>query len=179
MSVNVSLPGCVLAREQLADLVYSKDRPLIRDWVSIDDQLQPNGIDLTLDRVQRLNGAGHIGMSNDDRKLPDLEDIQPDADGWFRLEPGSWHITYTEIVDLPNDVMALGRPRSSLCRSGVAIHTAVWDAGYAGRSTSLLHVMNQHGFSVQRHARVMQLVFMALAAETSDGYQGTYQGENM
>ncbi len=75
--------------------------------------------------------------------------------------------------------MALGRPRSSLGRSGVTIHTAVWDAGYSGRSTSLLSVLNSEGFRVQRDARVMQLVFVGLAAPTTEGYAGQYQGENI
>ena len=66
-----------------------------------------------------------------------------------------------------NDLMALGRPRSSLCRCGVTLHTAVWDAGYRGRSTSLLNVMNPSGFRVQRGARLLQLVFFGLASETA------------
>ena len=53
-----------------------------------------------------------------------------DADGFVTLTPGPYQIVYNEIVDLPNDLMALGRPRSSLCRCGVTIHTAIWDAGY-------------------------------------------------
>ena len=74
--------------------------------------------------------------------------------------------------------MALGRPRSSLTRSGVAIHTAVWDAGYSGRSTSLLTVPNHAGFTVERGARVMQLVFITLSGAVESGYDGIYQGEN-
>jgi dUTP pyrophosphatase len=75
--------------------------------------------------------------------------------------------------------MALGRPRSSLGRCGATIHTAVWDAGYRGRSTSLLVVSNPHGFAVERDARVMQLVFFSLARPASEGYAGAYQGENI
>ncbi|MEZ4505560.1 MAG: hypothetical protein R2848_06755 [Thermomicrobiales bacterium] len=93
------------------------------------------------------------------------------------LSPGPYHITYAETVSLPKDLMALGRPRSSLTRSGVAIHTAVWDAGYSGRSTSLLVVSNPAGFRVQR-ARVAQLVFIQLSTADDVGYQGIYQGEN-
>jgi dUTP pyrophosphatase len=74
--------------------------------------------------------------------------------------------------------MALGRPRSSLTRSGVAIHTAVWDAGYSGRSTSLMTVHNSSGFRVQIGARVAQLVFIQLSTPDDIGYQGIYQGEN-
>ncbi|HUV75718.1 MAG TPA: deoxyuridine 5'-triphosphate nucleotidohydrolase, partial [Dehalococcoidales bacterium] len=56
--------------------------------------------------------------------------------------------------------------------------TAVWDAGYSGRSQSLMVVYNPQGFRVQRNARIIQLVFLQLTRET-EGYQGTYQGENI
>jgi dUTP pyrophosphatase len=75
--------------------------------------------------------------------------------------------------------MALGRPRSTLNRIGVTIHTAVWDAGYEGRSTSLLAVMNPNGVQLQRDARVMQLVFFGVSNPPAQGYAGVYQGENI
>jgi len=60
----------------------------------------------------------------------------------------------------------------------VTVGTAVWDAGYEGRSQSLLVVYNPRGFRVQRNARITQLVFMELTGD-SDGYNGAYQGENI
>ena len=101
------------------------------------------------------------------------------ADDWISLAPGVYHVLYNEVVSLPEGLMALGRARSSLGRSGVTIHTAVWDAGYSGRSTSLLSVLNPAGFRVQRNARVMQLVFFGLATATAEGYAGQYQDENV
>jgi dUTP pyrophosphatase len=74
--------------------------------------------------------------------------------------------------------MALARPRSSLLRCGVTIETAVWDAGYSGRSQALLVVHNPSGFHLQKNARVLQLVFFRLTGET-EGYQGKYQRENI
>lgn len=102
-----------------------------------------------------------------------------DADGWLTLEPGIYHILYNEVVDIPKSLMALGRPRSSLARCGVSIVTAVWDAGYNGRSTSMLVVENPAGFRVQKDSRVMQLVFFGMSEATADGYRGRYQGENL
>ena len=81
-------------------------------------------------------------------------------------------------MNLPHDLMAMARPRSTLLRSGVAIHAAVWDAGYSGRGEGLLSVLNARGYRLQRGARVLQLVFFRLMAPTADGYRGRYQGEN-
>jgi len=87
-------------------------------------------------------------------------------------------VTYNEIVHIPGNIMALGRPRSSLLRCGVNIGTAVWDAGYEGRSQSMLVVYNSLGFRLERNARITQLVFFELTGETA-AYNGIYQGENI
>ncbi len=175
----LDLSGGVLSREQLRSLTQGSGRPLLEGYLDLETQLQPNGFDMTLREVSRYLNRGQIGRDNTDRVLPELEPLEFDAEGWLTLEPGAYHILYNEIVSLPDSLMALGRPRSSLGRSGVTIHTSVWDAGYSGRSTSLLSVLNPDGFRVQRDARVMQLVFVSLAAPTQDGYQGRYQGENV
>lgn len=171
--------GGALSREQLRALIGASERPLLRDYVDLENQIQPNGVDVTLREISRYAGGGAIGVSPDDRVLPDLEPVAFDDDGWAILEPGCYHLLYNEVVDIPETLMALGRPRSSLNRCGVTIHTAVWDAGYEGRSTSLLVVNNPDGFRVQRNARVMQMVFFGMSEATAEGYRGRYHLENL
>ena len=87
--------------------------------------------------------------------------------GWLELRPGPYQIVFNETVDLPNNLMALGRPRSSLCRIGATLGTAVWDAGYRGRSTALLIVENPAGMRIERAARVAPA--RVLHAGSADG----------
>lgn len=171
--------GGVLSREQIRALVERDEAPLLSEYVDLDSQVQPNGVDLTLREISRYTGAGAVGVDAADRVLPDLEPIEFDEEGWATLQPGAYHILYNEVVDLPGTLMAFGRPRSSLNRCGVTIHTAVWDAGYTGRSTSMLVVSNPAGFRVQRNARVMQLVFVGMAKAPTEGYRGRYHLENI
>ncbi len=151
--------------------------PLVEDVSEPDAQLQPNGIDVRVDRVYKLTSPALLGASNTLREPAAREEIAPDGDGWWDLHQGSYVIVVKEKLNLPADLMALARPRSTLLRSGVAIHSAVWDAGYSGRSEALLSVLNGRGFRVQRGARVMQLVFMRLEAAAKHPYTGRYQGE--
>lgn len=141
-------------------------------------QVQPNGIDLRLERVQRLASPGVLGATDAVREPASREEVAPDADGWWDLHAGSYVVTYLEKVNLPLHLIALGRTRSTLLRSGVAIHGAVWDAGYTGRGESLMVVSNPHGYRVQRGARIVQLIFIRLGQPLSHGYGGHYQGEN-
>jgi dUTP pyrophosphatase len=175
--VETTLPG-VLSREQISERIQTEP-PLISGYLDMAEQLQPNGFDLTMAAIQRHSGRGTIGRSNQQRVLPELVELEADRDGFVTLNPGCYHVMYNEVVSLPNDLMALGRPRSSLNRSGVTIHTAVWDAGYSGRSTSMLSVLNPEGFCLQLGARILQLVFFGLARHVETGYKGIYQGENI
>ncbi len=152
--------------------------PLIEGWLDLEAQVQGNGFELTLRDVAIFQTQGKIAVDNRRRVISGLAPLAFDGTGSIALSPGSYMITYNEIVHLPKNLMALGRPRSSLLRCGVNVGTAVWDAGYSGRSQSLLVVYNPHGFSLQKNARVMQLVFFELTGET-EGYNGIYQGENI
>lgn len=170
--------GAVLSNQSIYDLVCNIP-PLINSYLSLDDQLQPNGFDLTLNNIQTIAAGGTMGANPADRVIPNSELLSFDDSDWLKLPEGAFLITFNEVVALPMNLMAIGRPRSSLLRSGVAIHTAVWDAGYTGRSQALLVVNNPYGYHVQKNARLMQLVFINLDQPTAQGYQGKYQWENL
>lgn len=166
----------IMTRKEIMARLEGKP-PLVEDFLELRVQVQNNGFDFTLRSVASFSSLGQIALDNDERILPQTSALDFGADDYIQLAPGQYRIIYNEIVHLPNDVMALGFPRSSLLRCGADIRTAVWDAGYSGRSESLLIVHNPHGLRLKRDARVMQLVFMHLG-DTSEGYQGRYQGEN-
>lgn len=172
------LPGTPLDLESIGHLIKGSP-PLLDHYLSLESQLQPNGFDLTLRDVARLTTPGAIGAADASRALSETQPLVFGPDGWVRLEPGPYLVTFNETVHLPLDIMALGRPRSSLLRSGAAVHTAVWDAGYRGRSQSLLVVYHPDGYRVQRDARLMQLVFFRMETAASRGYQGRFQSENI
>lgn len=165
----------MLSREDLQAALAAQ--PPLVEGVDVATQLQPNGIDLRVERVQRLTSPGLLGAAPNLREPAAREDVQPDADGWWDLHQGSYVIGYAEKVNLPADLMALARPRSTLLRSGVALQSAVWDAGYSGRGEGLLSVLNPRGYRLQRGAAVLQLVFLRLTSATAEGYTGRYQND--
>ncbi|MFC2044490.1 deoxyuridine 5'-triphosphate nucleotidohydrolase [Chloroflexota bacterium] len=167
----------VLSREDIHKLLQQQP-PLIEGFIALEEQLQPNGFDLTLWEVALLQTSGSITTSNSQRMVSGLAPLMFDGLGFIDLMPGVYSIIYNEIVHLPNNVMALAKPRSSLLRCGVTVDTAVWDAGYSGRSQSLMVVYNSQGFRLQKDARIVQLFFLRLTGET-EGYRGAYQKENI
>ncbi|MGB2827395.1 MAG: deoxyuridine 5'-triphosphate nucleotidohydrolase [Dehalococcoidales bacterium] len=167
----------VLSRAEIRRLLEGKP-PLVEDLIDLEQQLQPNGIDLTLRDIALLQSAGVIAVDNSQRQISELAPLVFDGLGYIDLMPGIYLVTFNEVVHLPENVTALAAPRSSLLRCGVTIETAVWDAGYSGRSQSLLVVYNSQGIRLQRNARIVQLIFFKLTQKTR-GYRGKYQGENI
>ena len=175
------MPGNPLRGDDIHSLIERTEgtQALLEGFLSIENQLQPNGFDLTIKSIARFTTPGSLGVADNDRHLSVTEPMLTDPDGWFRLDPGPYLVTFNEIVNLTSDLMALGRPRSSLLRSGVSIHSAVWDAGYRGRSQVLLAVYHRLGYQIQKDARLMQVICFRMNQPTSQDYQGRVQNEGL
>jgi dUTP diphosphatase len=160
-------------------LVGSQACEFVEGQLDSEIQTQMCGIELTLQRVERFMSTGKVAFDNKERRISDTISIYFDESDWIYLEPGAYLVTFNEIVNVPRDMAAMARPRSTLLRSGATIETALWDPGYRGRSQSLLVVHNSHGIKIKRNARLMQLIFMKLNGESEKDYSGVYQGENI
>lgn len=168
----------LLSHDELISMINKKP-PIVEHMIDPKVQVQPNGIELTLLRVEVHESSGAIAFDNAERKLPRTKNIDFGDDGWVNLPEGSYKIVFNEIVNIPKNIAAIAKPRSSLLRCGATIETAVWDAGYSGRSESLLVVNNKKGFRVKKNARLLQLLFFRLGEEVYEGYSGVYQNENV
>ncbi len=160
-------------------------------------QVQPNGVDLTLDTIFRQRDPGRIARDgkrigerdlvspeNDDgdRDDPNSTDDRDDPDGdgsdgspTYRLSPGGYVARYAEVIEIPEHHVGFVYPRSSLMRNSCTIETAVWDAGYRGRGEGLLTVY--HEIEIERGARFAQ--FVLARADHERTYEGGYQNENI
>jgi dUTP pyrophosphatase len=164
-----------------------------------DPQVQPNGVDLTLEAVFEQRDTGWIARddvaggrngdrgdgtdavrSSADKAIGDRSRVDPDDVGeqvpdTFYLAPGGYVVRYGERIAVPDNHVGFLYPRSSLLRNSCMLDTAVWDAGYEGRGEGLLEVY--HDVAIERGARIGQLVFAA--ADHEGLYAGDYQEENL
>ncbi|MBN1857231.1 MAG: deoxyuridine 5'-triphosphate nucleotidohydrolase [Dehalococcoidia bacterium] len=167
----------VLTDRQICALMRG-ERPLIEGLPDEKTQVQPCGVDLTVRAVSTYDSRGAVDFDNSRRSLSARTPLDW-VEGWLHLPAGAYHIVYNELVNLPDDVMALAYPRSSLLRCGVTLYTAVWDPGYSGRAEALLVVHNPLGFSLGKDGRVAQLVFTRLGDSVGNRYEGRFHGENI
>jgi dUTP pyrophosphatase len=139
-------------------------------------QVQPNGVDLTLERVFEPRDAGRIGRegkSVGDRSPMDPETPSESGPPTYYLPPGGYVVQYAEEVAIPRGHIGLLFPRSTLLRNACTLNTAVWDAGYTGKGEGLLEVYGD--LEIEAGARIGQ--FVLATAGHGGAYDGSYQGE--
>ena len=141
-------------------------------WISNvdDDQIQPNGIDLTVGRIYKFKGPGLL--TRQEREIPEYQELESD---YWHLKPGAYIVRYNEFIRIPKNAVGIVLPRSSLLRMGATIYSALWDSGYEGRGIGLLEVFNSHGIRIERNARIAQIIFVS--ARSSGTYEGVWKGE--
>ena len=155
------------------------EKPLIKDYINLEKQIQPAGFDLTLNSVYSISSHGEIHDSNiKEDILPNYEEIKI-INELYNLSKGSYLIIYNEIINLPNNLMALVFPRSTLIRMGATIYTAIWDPGYNGRGRGLLNVFNEKGIILRKNSRIAQIVFIKLTSISNKVYSGKYIKEGL
>ena len=136
------------------------------------EQVQPNGVDLTLGAVHEQVEPGRIERG--DKTVGERAEIDAE-DGLYRLESGAYVVEYGERVAVPEGHVGFVLPRSSLLRNSCMLDTAVWDAGYEGRGEGLLEV--HHAIELEPGARIAQFVLAEAAHEET--YEGSYQHERL
>ena len=85
-----------LDRNTIAELILGSP-PLIEFYLSLDEQLQPNGFDLSLQDAARLTSVGNMGSEPGHRKLSDSKLLEFDHEGWLRLLPGPYLLSLIHI----------------------------------------------------------------------------------
>ena len=167
----------MLNREEILKL--TKEKNLVGNFIDIDTQATPNGIDLTAAAIFEFDSPGQLDFSNKERRLPQGKEILPEKEkpqdqfGWWQLKPGTYKVRTNEVISLPNDLIALAFSRTSLLRMGAFTQHGVWDAGFSGKGEFVLVVGNAHGLRLKQNARIAQVVFFRIN-QTKQGYDGIY-----
>jgi dUTP pyrophosphatase len=149
-----------------------------------DEQIQPNGVDLTLETVFEQREPGRIGRDGKDvgarqSRQVEQETVGGEGDasdpGTYYLPRGGYVVRYAETISIPDGHVGFVYPRSTLLRNSCMLNTAVWDAGYEGKGEGFLQVFQD--IQIERGARIGQLVLAR--AEHEGTYDGDYQREGL
>jgi len=134
--------------------------------------------DLQLDKVFKLKGKAFIGI--EERETPDTVEIasfDPKKKSEFIFEPGEYYLVKTvEEVNLPDNIAAMFKPRSTTFRSGLVLRTGIASPGYNG--PLFFGIKNEGNIlvRVEMGARFAQIIFFEVKGKPVHSYRGQWQG---
>lgn len=156
-------------------------RPLI-EFLAADqvEGIEGTTVDLRLGAIFRPIGGARL--MRDVRITPPIEkimDIEDEPDGVYTIQPGEYLLFQTiEQVNLPQDLFAYIRPRTSLIRCGIPLETAFISPNYQGRLTVGMKHQGHHPVEIQMGFRILCIAFLPI-----DGlavpYRGVWQGDRV
>ena len=136
--------------------------------------------DLRLGAVYRP--VGNARLMRGTRVTPKIEkvmDIAESPDGVYRISGGEYLLFQTiEQVNLPRDLFAYIRPRTTLIRSGIPLETAFISPNYQGRLTVGMKHQGANDVEIQMGFRILCIAFFPIEGEAVP-YRGVWQGDRV
>lgn len=135
------------------------------------------GFDIRIGELYEIQGRGFLGK--EERRTPKIKLIAKYNNRKAKkvlLEPKTYYLMKTiEKLNLPENLLALFTPRSTLYRSGVYIFGGQTSPGYQGELTTGIYNFRDEPFALEIGARVLHIMFFEIKGETNL-YRGQWQG---
>lgn len=169
----------VLGHSELKKLIKSVN---LITGLSERDQKDPEGcvFDLQLSKIYELKGRAFLGI--DERETPELVEVasyDPKKRTSFIFQPGKYYMTKTvEVVNIPSNIAAIVKPRTTTFRSGLYLRAGFINPGYNGTLDFAIKNEGSIPVEVELGSRFAQIFFMEVKGEAVHTYRGQWQGGN-
>jgi deoxycytidine triphosphate deaminase len=135
------------------------------------------GFDLRVGELYEIKGKGFLGI--EERETPQIKSIAKfDSQKPIKvsLAPKTYYLMRTvEKLNMPDNLLAIFTPRSTLFRSGVYVFGGQTAPGYKGELTVGIYNFRDENFDLEMGSRVFHIMFFEVRGE-SNLYRGQWQG---
>ena len=135
------------------------------------------GFDLRIGELYEISGQGFLGVT--ERETPEMILIAKHEKGKtteVQLKPHTYYLLKTmEDVYMPENLLAIMTPRSTLFRSGVYVFGGQVPPGYQGGLNMGIYNYRETDFRLEMGARVVHIMFFEVKGE-GNLYRGQWQG---
>ncbi|MDA1337508.1 MAG: hypothetical protein O3C23_01960 [bacterium] len=135
------------------------------------------GFDLRIGELYEISGQGFLGVT--ERETPEMSLVAKYEEGKtteVKLKPQTYYLFKTiEDVNMPESLLAVMTPRSTLFRSGVYVFGGQVPPGYQGGLSMGILNYRDSDFRLEMGARVVHIMFSEVKGE-GNLYRGQWQG---
>ncbi|MFC1629910.1 hypothetical protein ACFL11_01680 [Patescibacteria group bacterium] len=166
----------ILGVKKLLELV--KEKKLVENLSERElNNPEGAGFDFRIGELYKLEGQGFLGIK--DRETPKVKLIAKFKENNLQkiiLEPRTCYLMKTvEWLNMPENLLAIFTPRSTLYRSGVYIFGGQIAPGYKGELSMGVYNFSDEKFELEMGSRVFHIMFFEVKGETNL-YRGQWQG---
>ncbi|MDP4007089.1 MAG: hypothetical protein Q8P55_00640 [bacterium] len=134
------------------------------------------GFDLRIGELYEISGQGFLGVT--ERETPEMKLVAKYEEGKtieIQLKPNVYYLMKTmEDVNMPENLLAIMTPRSTLFRSGVYIFGGQVPPGYKGGLNMGIYNYRNTDFRLEIGSRVVHIMFFEVKGE-GNLYRGQWQ----
>lgn len=169
----------VIGTKQLLQLVKSKK--LVE---SLDNRelINPEGtgFDLRIEKLLSIQGESFLGIT--DRSTAEMKEVASykktaKKQKIFTIIPGKFYLAKTiENVNMPDNLLAIVKPRTTLFRSGISMRTGFCPPGYHGELFFGIYNVGEYPFKIEMGSRFAHIVFFEISGDLIRSYEGQWQG---
>ena len=94
----------MLNSKEIKKLIIEKN--LVKNYLDLNQQLQPCGFDLTLNTIHSFSDRGKADFSNQNRVIAKTKKIKTNRNKWYNLSAGCYQVVYNETVKIPLNIVA-------------------------------------------------------------------------
>ena len=145
-------------------------------------QYQPASVDLTVGKIENFLSKKYHGIVNGEKIMPDYEDLRENAvstnSGLTNVYTLQYNVPYLittkEKIKIDKYSAQFYKPRSTLLRQGVILHSGWGDPGFNGHLSYIIQNLLPVDYYLQKGERFAQLVDIRVEG-ILDEYDGDYQ----
>jgi dUTP pyrophosphatase len=137
------------------------------------------GIDLSVKKIEKIIGGIMVFQEKtvvNPELFTNVELTNIEGRKMWRLESGTYALTFNEGVKIPANATGFITSRSSIYRGGAKINSPIWDPGFETREMGTTMFLNAETIFIEENARVCQF-YMVTNPIPQELYNGQFQGK--
>ena len=136
------------------------------------------GLDLSVGKVSKfVKSTAYLGVEH--RSTLDTEIIatfDANSNKQIILKPQEYLLVTTyEVINMPNNLVGIIRPRGTLFRSGIFLSTGQVNPGYKGELTFGMYNCSPFEFTFELRSRIAHILFSEIDGQSVE-YRGQWNG---
>ena len=153
-------------------------KKLLELFPNFSEDVQENGIDLRVGKIEAIKNDGKITGSIDDEKFkPDYFPIPLINDSHYRLLPKNFYfVTCDRQIHIPDGYTQIYQIRSTFARCGLILLSAVGDNDFKGTLMMGVYNCSPLPIFVGKNERLIQAITFKNDG-TATKYDGDYQND--